>query len=81
MTNADERMLPADAEPVALDVVRGAPDAEELAAVIAVVTHAYAEEAAATTADEVRARSRWELSARGLRVPLPRGRGWGGFAG
>ena len=77
----NDGMLPADAEPVSLEIVRGAPDAEELAAVIAVVTHAYAQEAAASIADETHARSRWDISARGLRTPLPRERGWSGFGG
>jgi hypothetical protein len=79
--NDDERMLPTAETPVSLEIVRGAPNEEELAALLAVVTEAYAQEAARTVAEEPRTRSRWELSARGLRAPLPRERGWSGFAG
>jgi hypothetical protein len=81
VTDENERMLPGEVEPISLEIVRGDPDAEELAAVIAVVTHAYAQEAAASTASEPRARSRWDISARGLRSALPRERGWSGFGG
>jgi hypothetical protein len=69
-----------DAAAPEIDVVRGAPTDEELAAVLAVVSEAYlaeAEQAAAAPA----ARSRWEISARNLRSPLRRDLGWGGSAG
>ncbi|SIR72102.1 acyl-CoA carboxylase subunit epsilon [Microbacterium sp. RURRCA19A] len=62
-------------------IVRGAPTPEELAAAIVVVGEAYAREAADATAPDAAARSRWELSARGLRVPLNRDAGWNGFTG
>jgi hypothetical protein len=63
-----------------IDVRRGRPTDEELAALIAVVGGAYlAEDPDATPVAP--ARSRWELSARGHRTPLPRERGWGGFGG
>lgn len=62
------------------EVRRGAPTPEELAALIAVVGDAYGSEQAGETATPV-TRSRWELSARGLREPLRRERGWGGFGG
>ncbi|MBZ4487072.1 acyl-CoA carboxylase subunit epsilon [Microbacterium sp. cx-55] len=63
-----------------VDVRRGHPTEEELAAVIAVVTTGYVEESEDARADETR-RSRWEISQRGLRSPLRRDLGWGGFSG
>lgn len=62
-------------------IVRGTPTPEELAAAIVVVSEAYSRESADATAPETSARSRWELSARGLRVPLNRDAGWNGFTG
>jgi len=67
--------------PVAAEVIRGSATEEELAAVVVVVSEAYAAEAAAALAPEDAVRSRWELSARGLRRPLDRAAGWNGFAG
>jgi hypothetical protein len=61
-------------------VRRGDPSAEELAAVVAVVGAAYAQESEQATADDTR-RSAWDLSQRGLRMPLRRDVGWGRFAG
>ena len=66
-------------EHVAIDVRRGAPTEEELAALIAVVTEAYAGEAAEAVVEDRRARSGWSLSQRALREPLRRDLGWGGF--
>jgi hypothetical protein len=63
-----------------VDVRRGHPTDEELAAVIAVVTTGYAEESDEARADDSR-RSAWELSQRSLRAPLRRDLGWGGFSG
>lgn len=62
-------------------VVRGTPTPEELAAAIVVVGEAYARETADATAPEATIRSRWELSARGLRAPLNRDAGWRGVTG
>jgi phenylpyruvate tautomerase PptA (4-oxalocrotonate tautomerase family) len=62
-----------------VDVHRGTPTAEELAALIAVVTEAYAEEAARATVEESAARSAWSVSQRSLREPLRRDIGWGRF--
>ncbi|MFT4135064.1 acyl-CoA carboxylase subunit epsilon [Microbacterium sp.] len=64
-----------------IDVLRGDPTAEELAAVIAVVTESYALEVAAAVADDRPRRSAWQLSARPLRAPLARELGWGRFGG
>jgi hypothetical protein len=69
-----------DAAAPDIDVRRGNPTDDELAALVAVVGEAYREESGQGT-PLVRARSRWELSARGLRRPLERDRGWGGFTG
>ena len=63
-----------------VEVRRGHPTVEELAALVAVVGEAYREEAA-QAADAPPARSRWDIAARGLRPPLPRERGWNGFSG
>lgn len=71
----------ADLPPAVTQVVRGMPTPEELAAVIVVADEAYAGEAADATAPETPTRSRWELSARGLRTPLNRHAGWSGFTG
>ncbi|OZD42125.1 hypothetical protein CH252_26930 [Rhodococcus sp. 06-1477-1B] len=74
-------VLDADApRPIVAEVVRGTPTEEELAAAIVVVSEAYVREVADATVDDV-PRSRWELSARGLRTPLNRTAGWHGFTG
>ncbi|MFN3950233.1 acyl-CoA carboxylase epsilon subunit [Microbacterium sp.] len=67
--------------PVVAEVVRGTPTEEELAAAVVVVSEAYVREVAEATAPEAPVRSRWELSARGLRTPLNRAAGWNGFTG
>jgi len=76
---------PTDPAPTAdgmrVDVLRGAPRADELAALMAVVTEAYAEESAGATADDEAVRSSWALSQRSLRAPLRRDLGWGRFGG
>ena len=72
---------PDGADAMRVDVRRGAPTADELAAMFAVVTEAYAEETAAATADDEAVRSGWSLSQRSLRPPLRRDVGWGRFTG
>ncbi|MDQ1131396.1 acyl-CoA carboxylase epsilon subunit [Microbacterium sp. SORGH_AS_0888] len=64
-----------------VDIRRGNPTDEEVAAVIAVVGAAYAQEADAATAAEARRPDAWQVSARGLRQPLRRDIPWGRFAG
>ncbi len=64
------------AAPLQIDVVRGNPTEEELAALIAVVSEAYTREEATATASDARPRSAWEISARRLRAPLRRDVGW-----
>lgn len=70
-----------DLSPVVAEVVRGTPTEEELAAAIVVVGEAYVREVADATVPDDAPRSRWELSARGLRTPLNRTAGWHGFTG
>lgn len=72
---------PVDPPETVARVVRGTPTPEELAAAVVVVSEAYARETADATAPEGATRSRWELSARGLRAPLNRDAGWHGFTG
>jgi Acyl-CoA carboxylase epsilon subunit len=69
------------AESMRVDVLRGSPRSDELAALIAVVTEAYAEESAGATADDTTARTGWTHSQRPLREPLRRDLGWGRFGG
>ncbi|WP_417562156.1 acyl-CoA carboxylase subunit epsilon [Microbacterium sp.] len=71
----------ATGEPLRIDVVRGNPTDEELAALIAVVTEEYSSQEAAATASDAPTRSAWELSARNLRQPLRRELGWGRYGG
>jgi hypothetical protein len=67
--------------PLRIDVRRGNPTPEELAALIAVVSESYAQEAAEAVAPEPTPESAWRRSARALRTPLRRGFGWGRFTG
>ncbi|MHC2999640.1 acyl-CoA carboxylase subunit epsilon [Microbacterium sp. HJ5] len=70
-----------DAEGVTIDVLRGTPTEEELAALIAVVSEAYVGEAAEAVADDAAVRSAWSLTQRNLRAPLRRELGWRGYSG
>ena len=67
-------------EPPALEVVRGTPNEEELAALIAVVSDAYLGEAASAVAEEAHV-SAWQRTQRGIRTPLRRDIPWGRYAG
>lgn len=67
--------------PLRIDVRRGNPTPEELAALIAVVSESYAQEAAEAVVPEPTPESAWRRSARALRTPLRRGFGWGRFTG
>ena len=66
-----------------VDVLRGSPRSDELAALLAVVTEAYAEESAAATVDDEAARpKRWSLvAALAARSPCGGTLGWGRFTG
>ena len=69
-----EESHPADG--ITVDVLGGAPTELELAALVAVVSEAYVEEAAAAVADESAVRSAWSVSQRSFREPLRRDVGW-----
>lgn len=68
-------------EPLPIDIVRGNPTDDEVAALIAVVSAAYQQEAASATVPEAASPSAWMRSVRAPRsVPKP-GTRWGGFTG
>ncbi|MFC4138851.1 MULTISPECIES: acyl-CoA carboxylase subunit epsilon [unclassified Microbacterium] len=63
-----------------VEVVRGNPTDEELAALVAIVSEAYTSEVAAAVADETRV-SAWMSTRRPMRTPLRRDIPWGRFSG
>lgn len=63
------------ASAVPIDIVRGTPTPEELAAVVAVVTEHYTTEHDEAVVIEP-TRSGWAISQRGLREPLRPEMGW-----
>ncbi|WP_420064090.1 acyl-CoA carboxylase subunit epsilon [Microbacterium istanbulense] len=67
-------------EQPAMEILRGSPTAEELAALIAVVSDAYTREAADAVAEEPHV-SAWQRTQRGIRRPLRRDIPWGRFSG
>ncbi len=67
-------------QPPTIEIARGTATEEELAALIAVVSDAYAREAAAAVAEEPRS-SAWQRTQRSLRTPLRRDIPWGRFSG
>jgi hypothetical protein len=69
-----------DETPVTLEIRRGNPTPEELAAVVAVVSDAYAAEIASLEADDGPRPSAWMQTRRKLRRPLNREVGWGRFS-
>jgi hypothetical protein len=66
---------------ITVDILHGTPNEEELAALVAVVSEAYLEEAAAAVADDSTGPSAWSVSQRSLRAPLRREVRWGSFGG
>ena len=72
MTDADETQR--------IEIVRGTPTEEELAALLAVVSDAYVRETDEAVADEKHI-SVWQRTQRGLRKPLRRDIPWGRFSG
>jgi hypothetical protein len=66
---------------VRVDVHRGEPTEDELAALIAVVSESYAREYADALAEDDPVRTAWSLSQRSLRYPLRPEQGWGRFGG
>ncbi len=69
-----------DAQRPALEIAHGTATEEEIAALMAVITDAYAREAADAVADEPRV-SAWSRTQRSLRKPLRRDIGWGRYSG
>jgi len=67
-------------QPPTIEILRGSATEEELAALIAVVSDAYAQEEAGAVAAERRT-SAWQRTQRPLRRPLRRDIPWGRFAG
>ncbi|MGB4135261.1 MAG: acyl-CoA carboxylase subunit epsilon [Microbacterium sp.] len=67
-------------EPPAIEVVRGEPTPEELAALLAVLGETYADEVAGAVAAKTRI-SAWDRTRRGLRTPLRRDIPWGRYSG
>ncbi|MFE6997706.1 acyl-CoA carboxylase subunit epsilon [Microbacterium sp. NPDC057659] len=63
-----------------VEVVRGNPTDEELAALVAIVSEAYTTEVAGAVADEARV-SAWMSTRRPMRTPLRRDIPWGRFSG
>ncbi len=70
---SEEHQLPT------MEITRGAATEEEVAALIAVVSDAYAQEASEAVAEEPRV-SAWARTQRPLRRPLRRDIPWGRFA-
>jgi len=68
-------------EPLRIEVRRGNPTEEEIAAVIAVVGAAYQQEVEDAVVPDEHRRTAWAISQRGLRRPLRREFGWGRFGG
>ncbi len=62
-----------------VEIRRGDPTPEELAAVVAVVSEAYQREAAQAVAQPGPRPSAWRVSARAMRTPLRRDLGWSRF--
>ncbi|MBO9626771.1 MAG: acyl-CoA carboxylase subunit epsilon [Microbacterium sp.] len=67
-------------QPPTIEIVRGSATEEELAALIAVVSDAYAREESAAVAADSRA-SAWSRTQRAMRRPLRRDITWGRFPG
>ena len=65
-----------DDHAISVEVLRGQPTEDELAALVAVVAEAYAEEARHAVAEDPPTRSAWSVSQRAPRRPLPRELGW-----
>lgn len=63
-----------------IEIIRGTPTDEELAALLAVVSDAYTRETDEAVADVPHV-SVWQRTQRGLRGPLRRDIPWGRFSG
>lgn len=81
MTGRDQTGAAAPGEhPLTLEITRGLATEEELAALIAVVSDAYSQEAADAVVDEPRV-SAWMRTQRPVRRALRRDIPWGRFSG
>lgn len=80
MTGADDSRAEEE-RPLSVNVLRGAPSDEELAAVVAVLSDSYVAEVAAALADDPAPESAWQRTRRNLRTPLRRDIPWGRFSG
>lgn len=80
MTDQSTSPASPDELPLTLEITRGTATEEELAALIAVISDAYATEAADAVAEEPRV-SAWSRTQRALRRPLRRDIPWGRFSG
>ncbi|WP_217183337.1 acyl-CoA carboxylase subunit epsilon [Streptomyces sp. AC495_CC817] len=67
-------------QPPTIEITQGSATEEELAALIAVVSDAYAREEAGAVAAEARP-SAWSRTQRAMRAPLRRDIPWGRFSG
>ena len=72
--------MSAEDQTPAMDIVRGHPTEEELAALVAVLGDAYMREAEDAVAEEPHV-SAWQRTQRPMRRPLRRDIPWGRFAG
>ncbi len=70
-----------EAGDITIEILRGSPTDEELAAVVAVVSDAYVTEVAGLEADDESRPSVWQQTRRRLRQPLRRDLGWRGWRG
>ncbi|MGF2950478.1 acyl-CoA carboxylase subunit epsilon [Microbacterium alcoholitolerans] len=77
---ANEPSSAAEEHASTIEIVRGNPTEEELAALIAVVSDAYAHEAGEAVAEQPHI-SAWQRTQRGLRQPLRRDIPWGRYSG
>ncbi|WP_308737023.1 acyl-CoA carboxylase subunit epsilon [Microbacterium sp. MYb66] len=80
MTEQNAQVEASVPEAPMLEITRGTATEEELAALIAVISEAYATEAADAVADEPSA-SAWSRTQRPIRTPLRRDIPWGRFSG
>ncbi|WP_223628474.1 acyl-CoA carboxylase subunit epsilon [Microbacterium sp. EST19A] len=80
MTDPTASPASPDELPLTLEITRGTANEEELAALIAVITDAYATESADAVADDPVV-SAWTQTQRPLRRPLRRDIPWGRFSG
>lgn len=79
MTEQPASSDPMGEQPPSVEITRGSATEEELAALIAVISDAYAGEAADAVAEEPHV-SAWSRTQRSLRKPLRRDIPWGRYS-